>query len=58
MFLGKAEEYAIFINTRDINNIYEFDININFKKLQLHSTGTSETFIKINNDKNVFMTEL
>lgn len=33
MFLGKVEEYVIFINIRDINNIYEFDININFKKL-------------------------
>lgn len=33
--------------------------NINFKNLQLHSpTGTPETLIKINNDKNVFMTEL
>lgn len=40
--------------------INEFDININFKNLpvQLHSTGTPETLIKINNDKNVFMTEL
>lgn len=36
----------------------EFDININFKNLQFHSTGTPETLIKINNDKNVFMTEL
>lgn len=32
--------------------------NINFKNLQLHSTDTPETLIKINNDKNVFMTEL
>lgn len=32
--------------------------NINFKNLQLHSTGTPETLIKINNDKNVLMTEL
>lgn len=41
-------------------HINEFDININFKNLQLglHSTGTPETLIKINNDKNVFMTEL
>lgn len=54
MFLGKAEEYAIFF----LIHINEFNININFKNLQLHSTGTPETLIKINNDKNVFMTEL